>query len=137
MSYYGLLTERVSIVTSMCLGRSRQVKTALGDFHYQAIPASYYSLGIDSIQQGNIAFMMATPEKALADLLVTTRKLRIQSTPAMLSFLQDDLRLDSDDLVKLDAACFYDYAQQGYKSNILVFLGKAIQNLSELRASND
>ena len=137
LSYYGLLTERVSVVTSMCLGRSRQVKTALGDFHYQAIPASYYSLGIDSIQQGNIAFMMATPEKALADLLVTTRKLRIQSTPAMLSFLQDDLRLDSDDLVKLDAACFYDYAQQGYKSNILVFLGKAIQDLSELRASND
>ena len=75
---------------------------------------------------------MATPEKALADLLLTTRKLRIQSTPAMLSYLQDDLRLDSDDLVKLDATCFYDYAQQGYKSTMLNHLGKAIDSLTKL-----
>jgi len=130
LSYYGLLTEKVSVITSMCIGRSRQIETIRGNFHYQAIPASYYSVGIDSIQQDKIAFMMATPEKALADLLLTTRKLRIQSTPAMLSYLQDDLRLDSDDLVKLDAACFYGYAQQGYKSNMLNYLGKAIDSLT-------
>lgn len=137
LSYYGLLTEQVSVVTSMCLGRSRQVETARGSFHYQAIPASYYSVGIDSIQQDKIAFMMATPEKALADLLVSTRKLRIQSSNAMMSYLEDDLRLDSDDLIKLEASCFYDFAQQGYKSNMLVFLGKAIEDLSELRITND
>ncbi len=137
LSYYGLLTERVSVVTSMCIGRSRLVETPQGDFHYQAIPASYYSIGIDSIQQDKIAFMMATPEKALADLLVSTRKLRIQSSNAMMSYLEDDLRLDSDDLIKLEASYFYDFAQQGYKSKLLVFLGKAIEGLSELRISND
>jgi len=137
LSFYGLLTEQVSVVTSMCLGRSRQIETARGNFHYQAIPASYYSVGIESIRQDKIAFMMATPEKALADLLVSIRKLRIQSSSTMLSFLQDDLRIDSDDLAKLDASRFYVYAQQGYKSNMLVFLGKAIQDLSELRIPND
>jgi len=135
LSYYGLLTEQVSVVTSMCLGRSRQVKTVRGSYHYQAIPASYYSVGIDSIQQDKIAFMMATPEKALADLLVSTRKLRIQSSSAMMSYLEDDLRFDSDDLAKLDACCFYDFAQQGYKSNMLVYLGKAIESLAEPRIS--
>lgn len=137
LSFYGLLTEQVSVVTSMCLERSRQVETARGNFHYQAIPVSYYSVGIDSIQRDKIAFMMATPEKALADLLVSTRKLRIQSSSAMLSYLQDDLRLDSDDLVNLDASHFYAYAQQGYKSTMLVFLGKAIEHLSEFRVTND
>ncbi len=135
LSYYGLLTEHVSVVTSMCLGRSRQVETVRGSFHYQAIPASYYSVGIVSIQQDKIAFMMATPEKALADLLVSTRKLRIQSSSAMMSYLEDDLRLDSDDLAKLDASCFYAFAQQGYKSNMLVYLGKAIESLAETRIS--
>ena len=130
LSYYGLLTERVSVVTSMCIGRSRLVETPQGDFHYQAIPASYYSVGIDSIQQDKIAFMMATPEKALADLLVSTRKLRIQSSNAMMSYLEDDLRLDSDDLVKLESDCFYDYAQQGYKSAMLNHLGKAIDSIA-------
>lgn len=133
LSYYGLLTEYVSVVTSMCLDRSRQIETARGNFHYQAIPASYYSVGIDSIQQDKIAFMIATPEKALADLLVSTRKLRIQSSSAMMSYLEDDLRLDSDDLIKLDASCFYDFAQQGYKSKMLTYLGKAIESLVELR----
>lgn len=131
LSYYGLLTEYVSVVTSMCLDRSRQIETARGNFHYQAIPASYYSVGIDSIQQDKIAFMIATPEKALADLLVSTRKLRIQSSSAMMSYLEDDLRLDSDDLIKLDASCFYDFAQQGYKSKMLTYLGKALESLAE------
>lgn len=133
LSYYGLLTEYVSVVTSMCLDRSRRIETARGNFHYQAIPASYYSVGIDSIQQDKIAFMIATPEKALADLLVSTRKLRIQSSSAMMSYLEDDLRFDSDDLIKLDASCFYDFAQHGYKSKMLTYLGKAIESLAELR----
>jgi len=135
LSHYGLLIEHVSVVTSMCLGRSRQVETVRGSFHYQAIPASYYSVGIESIQQDKIAFMMAAPEKALADLLVCTRKLRIQSSSAMMSYLEDDLRLDSGNLAKLDASSFYDFAQQGYKSNMLVYLGKAIERLAELRIS--
>ncbi len=137
LSYYGLLTEHVSAITSMCIGRSRQVETARGNFHYQAIPDFYYSVGIESIQRDKIAFMMATPEKALADLLVSTPKLRIQSSRAIASYLQDDLRLDSDDLVKLNASCFYDFAQRGYKSNMLVYLGKAIEGLSESRISHD
>jgi len=137
LSYYGLLTEKVSVVTSMCLGRSRQVETARGDFHYQVIPADYYSIGVESIQSGNIAFMMATPEKALADLLVSTRKLRIQSPAAMISYLQDNLRLDSDDLKKLDASRIYSYARRGYKSDFLINLGVAIESLSKLEPLND
>ena len=77
--------------------------------------------------------MIATPEKALADLLVSTRKLRIQSSSAMMSYLEDDLRLDHDDLIELDAACFYNFAQQGYKSNMLACLGKAIESLAKSR----
>lgn len=130
LSYYGLLTERVSSVTSMCLGRSRKMETSQGLFHYQAIPSAYYSVGINSIQQGNIAFMMASPEKALADLLVSTKGLRIQSTSAMLSYLLDDLRLDEEDLEELDVSQFQYFAEQGYKTILLRELAKAIEGLS-------
>lgn len=130
LSYYGLLTERVSVVTSMCTGRSRQFETPIGTFDYQTIPTSYYSVGISSIQQGDIAFMIATPEKALADLLVSTRHLRIQSQVAMLEYLENNLRLDEDDLIKLDASRFYSYAKQGYKTGMLKQLAKTIEGLS-------
>ena len=129
LSYYGLLSEQVTVITSMCLGRSRQFDTPLGRFDYQAIPPAYYALGINSIHQDNIAFMMATAEKALADLLVSTRKLRIQSTRAMMTYLLDDLRMDGDELQKMDAACFYDFAKQGYKVNMLTHLGDTIKHL--------
>lgn len=129
LSFYGLLSEQVTVITSMCIGRSRQIETTLGVFDYQTIPANYYSVGIESIQQDNIAFMIAAPEKALADLLVSTRKLRIQSVGAMISYLEDDLRLERDDLADLNVSRFYDYAKQGYKSNLLENLGKAIEDL--------
>jgi predicted transcriptional regulator of viral defense system len=130
LAYYGLISERVSVVTSMCIGRSRQIKTSQGLFHYQAIPATYYSVGITSIQQGNIAFMIATPEKALADLLVSTRYLRIQSQAAMLDYLENDLRIDVDELATLDISKLEVYADKGYKSNMLRQLIKAIGSLS-------
>lgn len=130
LSFYGLLSEQVTAITSMCIGRSRQINTTLANFYYHAIPANYYSVGINSIQQDSIAFMIATPEKALADLLVSTPKLRIQSVGAMLSYLEDDLRLDNDDLAGLNFSRFYDYSKQGYKSNLLENLGKAIEGLS-------
>lgn len=131
LAYYGLISERVSVVTSMCIARSRQIKTSQGLFHYQAIPASYYSVGITSIQQGNIAFMIATPEKALTDLLVSTRYLRIQSQAAMLDYLENDLRMDVDDLATLDISKLHAYADLGYKSNMLRQLIKAIGSLSD------
>jgi len=133
LSFYGLLSEQVTVVTSMCIGRSRQIETTLGIFDYQTIPANYYSVGIVSIQQDNIAFMIAVPEKALADLLVSTRKLRIQSVGAMISYLEEDLRLERDDLADLNYSRFYDYAKQGYKSNLLENLGNAIESLKNSR----
>ncbi len=129
LSYYGVLSEQVTVITSMCLGRSRQFDTPLGRFDYRAIPPAYYALGINSIHQDNVAFMMATAEKALADLLVSTRKLRIQSTKAMMTFLLDDLRMDGDELQKMDTACFYDFAKQGYKSTMLMHVGDTIKKL--------
>ncbi|MEE9302768.1 MAG: hypothetical protein V3U84_03185 [Thiotrichaceae bacterium] len=130
LAYYGLLTERVSLVTSMCLERSRQVETQQGTFHYQAIPAAYYAMGISSIQQGDIAFMIATPEKALTDLLVSTRHLRLYSQTTMLTYLENDLRLDEEDLKQLDIARLFSFTEQGYKSALLTLLAKTIEGLS-------
>lgn len=130
LAYYGLVSERVSVVTSMCLGRSRQIETRRGVFHYQAVPPAYYAAGICSIQQSKIAFMMASPEKALADWLVSTRHLRIQSTSAMHTFLEDDLRLNKDDLTQLDTAQLSCFAKLGYKATMLSCLARTIEQFA-------
>ena len=131
LSYYGLLTERVIEVTSMCIGRSKHIDNTLGRFSYHAVPAHYYSLGQTSVIQTNNAFMMATPEKALCDLLVSVRNLRLQSTPAMLAYLLDDLRLDEDDLADLNIQAIRSFIQAGYKTALLTKLADALEVLHD------
>lgn len=131
LSYYGLLTERVIEVTSMCIGRSKDFENALGRFSYHAIPAHYYSLGQTSIVQADSAFVMATPEKALCDLILSVRNLRLQSIEAMLVYLLEDLRLDEEDLAKLDIESIHHFTQANYKAAMLTKLADALEVLHD------
>lgn len=131
LSYYGLLTERVIGVTSMCLGRSKQVENVLGRFSYHALPLHYYALGQTSIRQQQNAFLMATAEKALCDLLVSARHLRLQSISAMTSYLLDDLRLDEEELAELDSLAVRKFTEAGYKKNLLTTLADTLEALHD------
>lgn len=131
LSYYGLLSERVVEVTSMCIGRSKQFENDLGRYSYHAIPAHYYSLGQTSIQQGSSAFLMATPEKALCDLLLSIRQLRLQSKSAVLTYLLDDLRLDDDGLEDLNTDVIRSFAQAVYKAPLINTLADALEMLHD------
>ena len=131
LAYYGFMTEQVTEVTSMCIGRSQQFENALGRFSYHAIPAHYYSLGLCSQQQQDSAFIIATREKALCDLLISTRYLRLQSTSAVLRYLLEDLRLDEDDLLTLDTQVIAAFTEADYKVNLLARLVGALEVLHD------
>ena len=130
LSYYGLLPEAVTSVSSVCIDRTREYSNSLGRFTYQAVPTSYYRFGLASQGSGLSAFVIATPTKALCDLLVTTRNLRIQSKRAMREYLFDDLRLDEADVGALDLQLVNDCLNAQYKSQILTSLSKAIESMS-------
>lgn len=95
LSYYSLIPERVYISRSATVKRSKIFYTPLGTFEYLTIPDTYYSIGIKNlITSDSYAFLMASPEKALCDLILCTSKLRLQSRKAMISYLNEDLRID-------------------------------------------
>lgn len=130
LNYYGLLPEAVSSVTSICMDRTREYRNALGRFSYRPVPTSYYKFGLTSQSSGLSAFVIATPTKALCDLLVTTRLIRIQSKRAMLEYLIDDLRLDEADVGALDLQIVNDCLTAQYKSQMLSHLCSAIESVS-------
>lgn len=127
LSFYGLLTERVVEVTSICTERSRLITTPLGRFSYWAVPTRYYSAALTIVQEGNNSFIAATPEKALCDLLVTTPHLRIQSVKAMQEYLLENLRLDIEDLINFNLERLQFCANCNYKSVMLSTLYKTIK----------
>jgi predicted transcriptional regulator of viral defense system len=76
LSFYGMIPERVHTITSMTLGRNKEFHTPIGDFVYHKLSAKSYSVGVTQKQTSDFigGFLIATPEKALADLVFKTCK---------------------------------------------------------------
>ncbi|MBA2369351.1 MAG: hypothetical protein H0V82_10075 [Candidatus Protochlamydia sp.] len=76
LSFYGMIPERVHTVTSMTLGRNKEYHTSVADFSYFTISSDSYSVGITQKKSPDFVggFLIASPEKALADMVFKTCK---------------------------------------------------------------
>lgn len=102
LGYYGLIPERVYTIKSASIKRTKSFSNKIGNFEYIQINQEYFSIGVRSeIINNNYAFLIACPEKALCDLIITSKTLRIQSIKSMQEYLFKDLRIDSDEFNKL------------------------------------
>ena len=123
LSFYGLIPERVYVIKSSITKRRKSFETPFGLFEYISVPEKYYAIGIQQhIIQDNYAFIMASPEKALCDLIITSKGLRIQSKKALHSYLYENLRLDFDNTDKMNSEIFREAAEYGYKKKELSLL---------------
>ncbi|MFY9116290.1 MAG: hypothetical protein WBK97_00085 [Bacteroidales bacterium] len=126
---YGLIPEQVYTVRSMTLNRSKKYKTSLGYFEYTTVPAAYYPIGIVQQIAGNgYTYLIASPEKALCDLITATPGLRIQSPKAMRVYLEDDIRFDRTALRTLNPDLIRKCMETGKKKNTLEFLFNTIRS---------
>lgn len=130
LSYYGLIPERVYETTSMTTKASKKYKTSMGVFSYTKIPIPYYSLGLTTEGLSDRDFvMMALPEKALFDKVVTTRGLLLRSVKSVMSYLIEDLRIDEDSLKNLDVDYMAEWLPYSPKGDTLLMVVKAIRSL--------
>lgn len=130
LAWHGLIPEGVFGVTSVTPRRARAYRTPLGEFTYRHIPASVYPVGIRiEAGEGDHHFLMASPEKALCDKVLLTRRVRLNSFSAMRDFLEEDLRLDMDELHGLNLSVIEAYQQGGHKVAALVQLKRVLESL--------
>ncbi len=120
----GLIPERVEEVCSACMGRSRGFSNATGRYRYTHLPLPYYAVGTRSVRtEAGLFYLAATPEKALCDLIVTTPRLRLQSSRALQTYLTDDLRIDEGHIAQLSPDIIRECAATAHKKKaILQFL---------------
>ena len=95
LSYYGMIPERVSEITSATSKNEKLFETPIGRFSYKKVPLKAYSLGIDWLydEQDGGRFI-ATPEKALCDKVRYDRGIGTLTQGAMVEYLKYDLRLE-------------------------------------------
>lgn len=130
LSYHGLIPERVEMVTSVTLGRSRSFTTPFGTFSYRHLSQSRYSVGGILKENGDLSFLIASPEKALADKVWADKRFDGTRLLSYESYLLDDLRLDPTQLAVFDSSRL-DAIAKAYNSRKLYWLMRYLQILRE------
>jgi len=101
LQYYGLIPERVEMVTSMTTKRNKLFDTPLGHFRYCYLNPRRFTVGVDPVNiGGNTSVLFASPEKAIADTVAQYRKLGTIND--MATHLIDNMRMDEHELMHLN-----------------------------------
>ena len=105
LQYYNLATEAVHSVTSVSLKATRDFETKAGNFSYQSIKKDLFSDFF--LTKGKFDFYIASPSKALFDLLYfRTRQFRSIKSENIKA-LVEELRIDIDEMDKTEQEKFY------------------------------
>lgn len=112
LQYYNLVTETIHAITSMASKVTRSYKTKAGNFDYQSIQKELFSgfslvKGEPDSPAGEFDFFIATPAKALFDLLYfKTRQFRGFCLEDVKPLIKE-LRVDFDEMAKSEQDAFY------------------------------
>jgi hypothetical protein len=98
LSYYGLIPERVTTITSITNKRNKLFLTPVGEFTYQYLNPTKYPVGIELMQSATKNnFLMASLEKALCDyIFLVDKKVELNNIADIETYLMQDLRVDEN-----------------------------------------
>ena len=72
----------------------------------------------------NYAFLIASPEKALCDLIANSSQVNLRYMKDVETYLEQDIRMDMDEFNKMDKTIFEDYIKVGKKADSISTLLK-------------
>lgn len=124
--FYGLIPERVYLQKSVTTKPAKKFTNTLANFEYIHCKKDYFPIGIKQIVDNNISFLIASPEKALCDLICFTSQLRPRFVKSMQTFLENDLRLDMEAFYKMDKEIFEKCATKSKKKTEIMNLIKLL-----------
>lgn len=127
LRFYGLIPETVFTVQAMTIKHSRSFVNSIARFEYDHISRDAFPIGLTRQSEGEATFIIASPEKALCDLIASTSGLVLRYKSEAVTFLEDDLRLDMDCLKTMDAGILEQYIEVGKKADSIRTILKLIR----------
>ncbi|MFC1524321.1 hypothetical protein ACFL6N_05980 [Thermodesulfobacteriota bacterium] len=111
LSSYGLIPERVAQVTSVTSGRPRKFDTPVGAFVYRPVPVDSFHFGMNRVERGEVSFLIASPERALADKVREDRTAKVRSLGDAERYLFSDIRIDREAFRAMNHGEFHQIAK--------------------------
>lgn len=120
LSYYGLIPERVETVTCATFNKNKKkvYDTPFGTLIYRDVPERVFPFYVDVIEENGYIFHLATKEKALSDKLYTLNP--VKNIEQMKMLLLFDLRIDEEELKKLDIDVIENLSEIYHSTNVLL-----------------
>lgn len=128
LRHYGLIPEAVYTTQSMSLKPSKKIDTPLGNFSFTHIAKEAYPIGLVQITENGVTYIMASPEKALCDLVANTPGLNLRFQEEARKYLEEDIRFDMERLSSLDMEILSAYTKVGKKANSIRTIMKLLSN---------
>lgn len=127
LRHYGLIPETVYTMQSMTVKHPRSFDTPVGRFDYTCMNREAFHVGVTIVDRQNYTFLMASPEKALCDLIANSPKVNLRYMKDVERYLEEDIRLDMDEFLKMDASVFERYVEVGKKASSIQTLLKYLK----------
>lgn len=130
LSYWNLIPERAFEVSSVTTKTSKQYITSVGRFSYKHLPLPYYAYGVrrEELSKNQMA-LIASPEKAICDKIVLTPNINLRSVKQTQSFLLDDLRMDRNELQKLNVDMIHEWLEVTPKKRSIEMFVSTLEKL--------
>lgn len=126
LSRHGLIPEAVHEYTSATFnkGKRKRYQNIFGDYSYRDVPKAAYPFEVQLYTEGDYAYMMATPEKAICDKLYTLPP--VSSIKEITQILFENLRIDETEFQKLNIKTLEELSEL-YKSNNIRYMIKTLK----------
>lgn len=128
LRHYGLIPERVHLIQSLTTKHSRSFETPVGSFDYESCRMEYFPIGVRPENENGITYLIATPEKALCDLINYSKGVNLRFMKDVALYLEEDIRFDMDALSGLDISILENCAAYSRKSQNINTLIKYIKH---------
>ena len=139
LAYHALIPEAVYTFTSATFEKkkAKRYETPFGTFTYRDVPSAAYPLGVVLHVENGYGFALASPEKAICDMLYIRSPLKNQSE--LESLLFEDLRIDRDEFFHLNQQDLVEIAQRYHTQNhklLQAYLRRRMRNRSYIISTN-
>ena len=101
----------------------------MGEFAYTGCSPDYYPIGVNIKDCNNYSYMIASPEKALCDLVISTPGLNLRYISETRAYIEDDMRMDIEAFARMDTQIIEQCASVGKKTASLLNIIKLIKRL--------
>jgi hypothetical protein len=130
LAYWGMIPERVMETVSITTKFAKKYETAAGRFTYIHMLPPYYAFGIQQVTlTERQQVLIASPEKALCDKIITTSGILLRSKKQTMDLLLEDLRISETALKELRFDLIEEWSVKAPKQSSMEMLAKSLRSI--------